>query len=224
MTQYVNTAGGTLAYEVTGTGPLIVIAHGIGNQRTAYRHRVPLLARAGYRVAATAPELVSALVEVNPCTRVVPVDFGALFTVRRYRKSAARMAGTMMFKSLRSWLRYLDLAYPVKPADYAEDMAAMAADLRELGRMDEFMKTFKSTPKEAAAQVSNVKCPALIIMGGADPDFANPRAEGEAVVAAMPAGLGRVAMVEGSGHYPHADSADQVAKLILEFLDGEVLA
>jgi pimeloyl-ACP methyl ester carboxylesterase len=283
MTEYLTTAGGTLAYDVTGSGPLIVLAHGIGNQRTAYRHLVPLLVDAGYRVAnmdirghgessmgwtshngseaitrtdvagdlldlirhlggpavivghslsggaatiaaAKAPELVSAVVEVNPFTLAQPINYGALFTVSRYRKGTVRLGGTVMFKSLRSWQRYLDLAYPIRPADYAEDMAAMNAKLREPGRKAEFMKTFKSTPKDADAQLANVKSPTLIIMGGADPDFADPKAEGEAIVAKLPAGLGQVAMVEGSGHYPHADSADRVAALMVQFLSGRVSA
>ena len=279
MTEYLNTAGGTLAYEVAGTGPLIVLAHGIGDHRAAYRHLVPLLAGAGYRVAnvdirghgessmgwtaysggeaitrtdiagdlldlirhlggpavivghsisggaatiaaAKAPELVSAVVEINPFTKVQGFAVGALFTVGRYRKGMMRMAGTTLFKSLRSWQRYLDIAYPMRPADHAEAMAAQIARLREPGRMAEFMKTLKSTPKDADAQLANVECPALIIMGTADPDFADPQAEGEAIVAKMPAGLGRVALAEGSGHYAHADAADRVAQLIVEFLGG----
>ena len=67
-------------------------------------------------------------------------------------------------------------------------MAALAAKLREPGRMAEFMKTGKSTPADAGAQLPNVRCPALVIMGTLDPDFADPRAEGDAIVAAMPAG------------------------------------
>jgi pimeloyl-ACP methyl ester carboxylesterase len=120
--------------------------------------------------------------------------------------------------SVRVWLSYLDVAYPTKPADYADYMAALAAKLREPGRMAEFMKTGKSKPTEGGAQLSNVTVPALVIFGTLDPDFADPRAEAEAIVAAMPAGRGTVAMVEGGGHYPHAQSADAVAALILPFL------
>jgi pimeloyl-ACP methyl ester carboxylesterase len=123
-----------------------------------------------------------------------------------------------VFRSLRLWMRYLDLAYPARPADYAGYVAALAAKLREPGRMAEFMKTFKSTPADAQAQLPNVRCPALVIMGTLDPDFANARAEGEAIVAAMPAGMGPVAMVDGAGHYPHAQSPDAVAELVIPFL------
>ena len=126
--------------------------------------------------------------------------------------------GTQLLHSLRIWMRYLDLAYPTKPADYADYMTALAAKLREPGRMAEFMKTGKSTPADAGAQLPNVTVPALVIMGTLDPDFADPRAEGDAIVAAMPSGQGTVAMVEGAGHYPHAQSPDQVAALVIGFL------
>ena len=129
-----------------------------------------------------------------------------------------RLLGTQMLKNLGLWMRYLDVAYPAKPADYAEYMAALAAKLREPGRMAEFMKTGKSTPADAGAQLPNIKCAALVIMGTLDPDFADPRAEGDAIVAAMPSGLGRVAMVSGAGHYPHAQSPDEVAALVIPFL------
>jgi pimeloyl-ACP methyl ester carboxylesterase len=128
------------------------------------------------------------------------------------------LAGTQILKSLRVWMRYLDVAYPAKPADYDDYMAALAAKLREPGRMAEFMKTGKSTPADAGAQLPNIRCAALVVMGTLDPDFADPRAEGDAIVAAMPSGLGTVAMVNGAGHYPHAQSPDEVAALVIPFL------
>ena len=124
----------------------------------------------------------------------------------------------MIFRSLRLWMRYLDVAYPTKPADYAEYTAALRAKLTEPGRMTEFLKTVGTTPADAEAQLPGIRCPALIIMGTEDPDFADPRAEGEAIAAAMPAGLGTVATVDGAGHYPHAQCPDQVAVLVIPFL------
>jgi len=277
MTEYVDLDGGRIAYDVTGNGPLVVLSHGIGDRRQAYRFLAPRLAQAGYRVvsadlrghgessmgwksvtgkeaitrtdvagdllglirhlggpaiivghsisggaatiaAAEQPDLVSGIVELNPFTKTQKVHVGALVRNRRYRRGISRLAGLQLFHSLRFWLRYLDVAYPTKPADYAEYMAALTAKLREPGRMAEFMKTGKSTPADAAAQLPNITVPALVIMGTLDPDFADPRAEGDAIAAAMPSGLGTVAMVEGAGHYPHAQSPDQVAALIVPFL------
>ena len=54
-------------------------------------------------------------------------------------------------------------------------------------------------------------------MGTENPDWADPRAEGEAIAAAMPAGLGTVMTVSGAGHYPQAQCPDQVAALVTRF-------
>ncbi len=271
MTEFLDVDGGRIAYEVTGEGPLVVLSHGIGDRREAYRFLAPRLAQAGYRVvaadlrghgessmgwasisrtdvagdllalirhlggpavivghsisggaatiaAATGPELISGIVEINPFTRTQRPDVGGLLRIRRYRRGISLLMGTQLFRSLSLWMRYLDVAYPTKPADYADYMAALRAKLREPGRMAEFMKTSKSTPADAGAQLPNVTRPALVIMGTLDPDFADPKGEGDAVAAAMPAGIGSVATIESAGHYPHAQSPDEAAALVIPFL------
>src|SRR5580700_10715875 len=174
MTEFLDIEGGRIAYEVTGEGPLIVLAHGIGDHREVFRFLVPELVRAGFRVAApdmrghgessmgdwksisrtdvagdlvalirhlgggpavivghslsggaatiaaaTAPDLVSGIVEVGPFTRKVEYSVGGLLRIRRYRRGTMGMMGVMLLHSMRSWFRYLDLAYPEKPDDYA---------------------------------------------------------------------------------------------------------
>ena len=52
ITEFLTVDDGTIAYDVTGSGPLVVLAHGLGDSRAAYRFLVPQLAAAGYRVAA----------------------------------------------------------------------------------------------------------------------------------------------------------------------------
>ncbi|MCU1640597.1 MAG: Chloride peroxidase, partial [Nocardia sp.] len=146
------------------------------------------------------------------------VNIGALLTNSHHRRGMIPLMGTMIFKSIGQWLKYLNVAYPTKPADYDEYMAALVTKLREPGRMAEFMKTGKSTPADAQAQLPNVTQPALIIMGTADPDFPSPEAEGKAIIAALPAGLGSLGLVENGGHYPHAQLAAETAALILPFL------
>ena len=227
MTEFLELDGGRIAYDVTGSGPLVVLPPGIGVRRQAYRFLAPMLAQAGYRVAnadlrghgessmgwpainntdvagdllalvdhlggpavivgyslsggaatiaaATQPEQVAGIVEINPFTRKPRFDLGGLLRIRRYRRCAFLLTGTQVFRSLGLWLRYLNLAYPTRPADYADYIAALAAKLREPGRMAEFQKTFKSTPAGAEAQLPHVRCPALVIMGTLDPDFAHP--------------------------------------------------
>ena len=278
MTEFLEVAGGRIAYDVTGEGPLVVLSHGIGDRRQAYRFLAPRLAQAGYRVASAdlrghgessmgwksvtgtddaithpdiagdllalirhlggpavivghsisggaatiaavqEPDLVSAIVELNPFTKKQSLSLGGFLRVRRYRRGLTQLIGLQLFKRPGFWFRYLDVAYPAKPADYDENMAALAAKLREPGRMAEFMKTGKSKPAETGARLPDVRCPALVIMGTLDPDFADPRAEGDAIVAAMPAGIGTVAVVSGGGHYIHAQSPDEVAALVIPFL------
>jgi pimeloyl-ACP methyl ester carboxylesterase len=204
---------GDLVALIRGLGgePAVIVGHSISGGAATI-------------AAATAPDMVSGIVELNPFTRKQKLDVGALLRIRRCRQGFTRLLGTQMLHSLRAWMSYLDVAYTSKPADYAEYMQALRAKLSEPGRMAEFMKTGKSTPADAGAQLGNVSCPALIIMGSLDPDFADPRAEGEAVVAAMPDGLGTVAVVSGAGHYPHAQSPDEVAALVIPFLKEYILA
>ena len=54
---------------------------------------------------------------------------------------------------------------------------------------------------DAAAQLANVLCPVLVIMGSKDPDWPEPEAEAAAIVGLLPAGRGRYVMIENAG--PH---------------------
>ncbi|MFE3900919.1 alpha/beta fold hydrolase [Streptomyces sp. NPDC059153] len=272
MTEFLTTGSGQLAYEVTGEGPLIVLAHGMGDNRAAYRDVASRLTAAGLRVAvmdqrghgesstgwasytrtdaaadilalirhlggpavvvghsfaggaatiaaAQEPELVSAIVEISPFTRAQKISPGALMSHARYRKGMSLLMGAGLLRSVGLWRRYLDHAYPgVKPAGYAGHVAALDADLRRPGRMAVVSKMGMSAPTDAGACLDAIQCPALIIEGTLDPDWADPRAEGEGIVADMPAGLGRLEMIEGAGHYAHVQFPDEVATAILAFL------
>jgi pimeloyl-ACP methyl ester carboxylesterase len=260
--------GGTLAYEVAGDGPLIVLAHGIGDSREAYRFVLPELVAAGYRVAAVdlrgcgessaewagysrtdiardlialidhlggpallvghsisggaatiaaslAPQLISRVVELAPFTRTQKIRLGD-FAVRDYRRGALRLLGAGVFGSVRMWKSYLDVAYPgVRPADWDARLAAIDAMMREPGRMKALQKMGRSTPADANDHLASVRCPVLIVEGTLDPDWVDPAAEGAAIVAALPPGLGRVEMIDGAGHYPHVQHPEQVVALIL---------
>jgi pimeloyl-ACP methyl ester carboxylesterase len=172
--------------------------------------------------AAVAPELVDAIVELGPFTRVPKTDLGAMVRIGRYRRAALLMGGTRSFHSLWMWLRYLDLACVHKPTDWEVYTAALRAKLSEPGRMNEFMKTMKTNGADAEAQLPNVRRPALIIMGTADPDFPDPRAEGEAIVAAFPAGVGTLKVIDGAGHYLQAECPNEVASLVISFVAERV--
>jgi pimeloyl-ACP methyl ester carboxylesterase len=52
-TRYLTTLEGRIAYDVQGSGPLVVLVPGMGDLRTSYRFLAPALAAAGYTVATT---------------------------------------------------------------------------------------------------------------------------------------------------------------------------
>ena len=272
MTQFLELDGGLLAYDVIGEGPLVVLAHGMGDNRAAYREMAAELAAAGYRVAsvdqrghgessvdwpsytrtdsaadllavvrhlggpavlvghsftggsvtiaaAQEPSLVTAIVQISPFTRAQKIDFGGLFSNARYRKGMTLLMGTGMFRSVGLWKRYLDHAYPgTKPAGFAEHLAALDTDLSRPGRMAVLAKMALSAPTDAGARLGDIRCPALVVEGSLDPDWVDARVEGEGVVAAMPAGLGRVEVIEGAGHYSHVQFPTQVVAAVLSFL------
>jgi len=277
MTEYLTVDGGTLAYEVTGaSGPLVVLAHGMGDSREAYRFVAPALVASGYRVAtvdlrgcgessvgwpsysrtdiagdllalvehlgspavlvghsiaggavtiaaAKAPALVTAVVELAPFTRKQQLALGDL-RVPGFRRGMLRLLGTAVLGSVGQWRRYLELAYPgPKPADWDARLRQIEAMLREPGRMKAMQAMGRSAPVDAGAELGNVTCPVLVVQGALDPDWASPQAEGEAIVAALPAGLGRLEMVPGAGHYPHVQFPSQVVTQMLSFL-GSVRA
>src|SRR5262249_2008914 len=158
MTEFLEVDGGKIAYDVTGSGPLVILSHGIGDRRQAYRFLAPKLAQAGYRVASAdlrghgessmgrasvtgtrhpithpdtaadllalirhlggpavivghsisggaatiaavqAPELVSAIVEINPFTRKQSLSLGGFLRIRRYRRGLSNLIGLQVFK------------------------------------------------------------------------------------------------------------------------------
>ncbi|MFG2247959.1 alpha/beta fold hydrolase [Spirillospora sp. NPDC048823] len=276
MTEYLAVDGGTIAYEVAGSGPLIVLAHGMGDSRAAYHAVIPPLVSAGHRVAAVdlrgfgessvgwpawsrtaiagdllavirhlggpavlvghsvsggaatiaaaqEPSLITAVVELAPFTRKQSMRLGDL-RVKRFRQGMLRLLGTAAFGSVPLWRSYLDVAYPgVKPAGWAERLGRIDSMLREPGRMKAMQGMGRSAPTDAGAQLGNVRSPVLVVMGTLDPDWADPHAEGSAIVDALPSGLGRLEMIEGAGHYPHDQFPDQVVSLILAFLRSDAV-
>ena len=160
------------------------------------------------------------MVELTPFTRkqeLKPADL----RVTRFRRGMLLLGGTALFGSGRLWRRYLELAYPgQRPADWDQRLDQIGAMMREPGRMKAMQTMGKSAPVDAGAQLPNVTQPVLIVQGTLDPDWASPQAEGEAIVAALPAGLGRLEMISGAGHYPHVQYPSQVVTAMLSFLES----
>jgi pimeloyl-ACP methyl ester carboxylesterase len=170
------------------------------------------------RSAATAPELISGVIELAPFTRAQTFPIGGLITDSRYRKGTLRLARVMMMGSRSAWKSYLDLAYPTKPADWDAEIARIDAKLSEPGRMKALQAMTKTNPGDAGAQLANVRCPVLVIEGDKDPDWTDPREEGQKIINELPDGLGELVVLEGAGHYPHAQMPNEVLATTLPFL------
>lgn len=171
--------------------------------------------------AATNPDLVSAIVQIAPFTRPPKISLAALLRNTAYRRGAFLLGKFVLTGRVKAWLMYLDMAYPGrKPADWHTWLATLQVNLGIPGRTKAAQKMASSmaTLKVAAAQLANVQCAALVVMGRDDSDFPNPAAEALAIVALLPAGLGRYEMIDHAGHYPHAQYPQEVADVILPFL------
>ena len=205
------------SYTRTDTADdLLALIHHLGGPAVIVGHSFS--GGAATIAAAKKPDLVNAVVEIGPFTRAQKLDLAGLRR-RRYRKGVTLLLFAGLLGSVAIWTRYLDHAYPgIKPADYEDHLASVRVNLREPGRMAALRKMGMAAATDAGAQLRNIRCPALIIMGTLDPDWAAPEAEAAGIVADMPAGRGTVAMIDGAGHYPHAQSPDRVAGVLLPFL------
>lgn len=161
-----------------------------------------------YVAAAEAPELFAGLVPTGPLARPQPKMALVL-----------RLAEAVVVSSATTWMPYWSTLFKTtKPADFALARKALRANLAQSGRMSALRRAFASPQEPGAEAGPRVTCPVLVIMGSKDPDFADPAGEAAAV-----AGLvadGRVAMIEGAGHYPSTEFPQATADVLLPFLAG----
>lgn len=105
-----------------------------------------------------------------------------------------------------------------RPADFTARKAELRRNLAEPGRYAAV--SAMATPgghRDTEPRLADVRAPALVVMGGADPDFPDPAAEARFTADALGAG-GEVLLVDGVGHYPQAEAPEVVAPAVLELL------
>lgn len=196
-TQYLLREEGRIAYDVAGSGPLVVV----GNS---------LAAGAAVIASAEHPELINALVLLGPFVRnaLTAPGMRGLFRVLTLPPWAASV-----------WKAYLPSLYAgAKPADFAEYRAQVVAKLREPGHAKAFSRTVRDADHAVAeARLADVKMPVLVVMGEQDPDFTDPSAEAAWIGQALG---GEVVMVPEAGHYPQSQQPTLTAGAVLDFLKG----
>jgi pimeloyl-ACP methyl ester carboxylesterase len=158
--------------------------------------------------AGTSPSKVLGLVLLGPFIRDIPLSLMQSLMMRTLLTGPWRVA---------AWIAYYSSLYPSqKPVDFEEYRQKLTANFSEKGRFDALRAMVFGTKEVCERQVSNVKVPSLTIMGTKDPDFTEPEEEAKLIAQKL---SGNYIMVEGVGHYPHAERAEIVGNEILKFLN-----
>jgi len=167
-----------------------------------------MAAGAAVWAAAEAPELVRGMVLVGPFVR----GEGTWFSNLLYSTLFARPWGVTM------WLKYFSNLYPTrKPEDFAKYTTALKSNLKEPGRLETLVEMIRASKKASEERIPSVDKPVLVLMGSKDPDFKDQEAEAQWVADNL---KGAYKMIEGAGHYPHAEMPEIAGPLMLEFMQS----
>lgn len=154
-----------------------------------------------------APARVDGLVLFGPIVRDLPASW--------YAKLALRIGFAGPWR-VGFWMMYWNSLFPKStPADHQQAKAALAANLREPGRMHALRAMIACSKADTAAILAGSRVPALIVMGTADADFPDPAAEAQRLRAELRA---QTLLIDGAGHYPHVELPEQVLPRLLAFL------
>jgi pimeloyl-ACP methyl ester carboxylesterase len=194
--------------SVTSGGDLVAMVRHLGGSAVLLTNSYS--AAASVVAAADAPELVAGLAMTGPWVRS-PEPPGGLKGL--FMSAAIALAGRMPA----FWTAYYKSLYKgAKPADLSEYAKELGVTLREPGRMAALRGMMAGGHNDSAARLPDVRCPALVVMGTADPDFPDPAAEARWIAQQL-AGS-EVVLLPGCGHYPIAEAPDATAKAVLPFL------
>ena len=158
--------------------------------------------------AAERPDRVAALVLLGPVVRDVPLSplLGWLM-----RAALTRPWGPAV------WPAYQQSLFAGRaPADHVAHRARLRDSLRRPAHWRAFRTTVTTlTHAAVAVRLGEVRAPALVVMGGKDPDFKDPVAEAAWLGETLGA---EVVLRPASGHYPHADDPAVVGSAVTTFL------
>lgn len=108
------------------------------------------------------------------------------------------------------WASYYRSLYKQhKPATLDAHVASLRAMLRDPARRRALVATIRGSKAPVESRRSLVRAPTEVIMGGADPDFSDPAGEAALLCDAIGSHAQRT-VLEGLGHYPHAEAPQLV--------------
>ena len=190
----------------TGTDLLALVDH-LGGPAVLVGNSMS--AGAAAWAAAEDPGAVRALVLLGPFVRQPP--------------SSPLLAIALRLGLLRPWGPSVWSAYHAslyrgaRPDDLASHRARIRTSLARPGAWHAFQATTQTSHAPVEARLDQVEAPTLVVMGTADPDFPDPEEEARWIADRL---AGQVQLVEGAGHYPHAEFPDLVSARMVEFLGG----
>jgi pimeloyl-ACP methyl ester carboxylesterase len=153
--------------------------------------------------AAERPDLVKALVLIDPFVRDLPPG---LIQQAMLKVALLRPWGPAAWGSY-----YASLYVTNKPSDLDSYRDTLVRTLKEPGRIEATRGMVWASKTPCEKRLPEVKAPTMVIMGSLDPDFADPQAEAHHVANAL---HGDMLMVKGSGHYPQSEQPEVVASAI----------
>ena len=159
--------------------------------------------------AAAHPERISAVVAISPHLEGDGSVKGMLLNAAVSGLLRGPWAGPVWTRLYRSWYR------SGTPADLEGELARIAAMMRDPARRRAVRETLTAHRRGVAGKVERFDRPALVVFGAADDHFPDPAAEAARVASRLG---GEVLLVEGAGHYPHAERPDLVGPAVLAFL------
>jgi pimeloyl-ACP methyl ester carboxylesterase len=195
-------------YTVAGVGTDIVALIRELEAGPAIVIGTSMAAGAAVWAAAEAPDLIRGMILVGAFVRgdgnwILETLFSVMF---------ARPWGAAM------WLKYFSTLYPTrKPDDFAEYTSVLRANLQEPGRLETLLAMLHASKRASEERIPRVDKPTLVLMGSKDPDFKAPETEAKWVAENL---KGTYTMIEGAGHYPHAEMPEITGPLMLEFMQS----
>lgn len=189
-TRFLSVGEGRVAYDDTGgSGPLILAIPGMGDLRSEYRALQPLLQQAGYRI-------VTMDIRGHGETTARWNDYSAhaisrdaLALISHLSAGPVVILGNSFAAGSALWaahdapehVRAVVLLGPVvrdlqsswfanqKPADHKHARAALAANLKQPGRMEALRTMISLSKADTASIVTQNRVPAMVVMGTKEP-------------------------------------------------------
>ena len=195
-------------YTVAGVGADIVALIRNLEAGPAIVVGTSMAAGAAVWAATEAPELIRGMILVGAFVR----GEGTWFSNLLFSTLFARPWGAFM------WIKYFSTLFPTrKPDDFAEYTSALKANLKEPGRLETLLEMIRASKRASEERIPQVDKPVLVLMGSKDPDFKDPETEAKWVADNL---KGTYTMIDGAGHYPHAEMPEITGTLMLEFMQS----